>query len=100
MKLKDGVNLQGVCWQVFSAAIVVEAVLQTFGTELVITSCLDGTHMPLSLHYKGLAFDARSHDLAPQFQTHARDEMKKRLGPDYDVVLEKDHFHIEYDPKG
>ena len=99
MKIKEGVKLEGVQWQVFSAAIIVEAVLQSFGTELVITSCLDGQHMPHSLHYKGLAFDARSRDLAPQFQTQARDEMKKRLGPDYDVVLEKDHFHIEHDPK-
>lgn len=100
MKLKDGVKLEGACWQVFSAAVIVESVLATFGTELVITSCLDGQHMPHSLHYKGLAFDARSRELAPAFQIHARDEMKKRLGPDYDVVLEKDHFHIEYDPKG
>ncbi len=99
MKLKDGVKLEGVSWQVFHAAIVVEAVLETFGTELVITSCMDGKHMPTSLHYKGRAFDARSRDLAPAFQVHACDEMKKRLGPDYDVVLEKDHFHIEHDPK-
>lgn len=24
---------------------------------------------------------------------------KYMLGPNYDVVLEKDHIHIEYDPK-
>jgi hypothetical protein len=100
MKLKDStVKLEGVQWQVFHAAVIVESVLQSFGTELVITSCNDGKHMPNSRHYKGLAFDARSRDLAPAFQVHARDEMKKRLGPDYDVVLEKDHFHIEHDPK-
>ena len=100
MKLKDGVKLEGVQWQVFHAALIVETVLETFGTALVITSCVDGKHLPHSLHYKGLAFDARSRDLAPQFQTQAREEMKKRLGPDYDVVLESDHYHIEYDPKG
>ncbi len=100
MKLKAGVKLEGVSWRIFYAAIIVEAVLKTFGVDLVITSACDGQHMPHSLHYKGLAFDARSRELAPQFQTHARDEMKKELGPDYDVVLEKDHFHIEHDPKG
>jgi hypothetical protein len=98
VKIKDGVILEGVQWQVFSAAIIVEAVLKTFGVELVITSCKDGKHMPKSLHYSGLAFDARSRELAPQFQVSACEEMKRRLGPDYDVVLEKDHFHIEYDP--
>lgn len=100
MKLKEGVKLEGVQWRVFHAAIIAESVLESFGVKLVITSCMDGKHKDGSLHYKGLAFDARSRDLAPSFQVHARDEMKKRLGKDYDVVLEKDHFHIEYDPKG
>jgi len=27
------------------------------------------------------------------------DRLKWGLGPHYDVVLEKDHLHIEYDPK-
>lgn len=100
MRLKDSsVNLEGAQWQVFHAAVIVEAVLKTFGVELVITSCKDGKHMPTSLHYKGLAFDARSRELSPAFQTQAAEEMRKRLGPDYDVVLEKDHFHIEYDKK-
>lgn len=100
MRLKDDtVKLEGAQWQVFHAAIITENVLKSFGAELVITSVNDGKHKTNSLHYKGLAFDCRSRDLAPQFQAHARDELKKRLGKDYDVVLEKDHFHIEYDPK-
>lgn len=24
--------------------------------------------------------------------------MKRRLGPDYDAILEKDHIHVEFDP--
>jgi hypothetical protein len=24
--------------------------------------------------------------------------MQEALGPEYDVVLEKDHIHLEYDP--
>lgn len=100
MRLKDSsVNLKGVSWRVFHAAIVVEQVLKNFGVDLVITSCNDGKHMPGSLHYKGEAFDARSRDLPPAFQVQAVEAMKERLGPDYDVVLEKDHFHIEHDPE-
>jgi hypothetical protein len=29
-----------------------------------------------------------------------RNQIKELLGPDYDVVIENDHIHIEYDPKG
>ena len=30
---------------------------------------------------------------------HVTGDIETRLGPDYDVVLEHDHIHVEYDPK-
>ncbi len=71
------------------------------GRELIITSMLDGKHMANSLHYKGLAFDCRTRDLAPQHIPVLVSELRNELGPDYDVIYETDppHIHIEYDPK-
>ena len=63
--------------------------------ELVITSTYEGTHSEGSLHYADLAEDIRRHKKGQE----VRDELKNKLGMDYDVVLRPDHIHIEYDPK-
>lgn len=99
MKLKDSsVKLESAHWTIWHAAIVTEAVLKKYGSELVITSVNDGKHMVDSLHYKGRAMDIRTWYIqGRELQVVA--ELKRELGPDYDVVLEKDHIHIEYDPK-
>jgi len=98
LKTKSSVNLEGLSWRMFWAALKAEIVLTSYGAELVITSALDGKHMDGSLHYKGLAIDVRSRDVSGREPSIARD-LRAALGSDYDVVIEPDHFHIEYDPK-
>ena len=66
---------------------------ETGGAELFITSLRDGNHAAGSLHYDGLAFDMRDN---PKYQIQ---EIRKTLGPGWDIVSEKDHIHCEYDPK-
>jgi len=98
VKLKDGVSLVGVQWQMFKAAIIAEAVYREYGTELVITSANDGKHKEGSLHYKGLALDLRTWTLnGREVMVHAK--LQRALGDQYDVVLEKDHIHVEWDVK-
>jgi hypothetical protein len=63
--------------------------------ELRITSTYEGNHSEGSLHYADLAVDI-GRDKKGQ---EVRDELKHKFGMDYDVVLEPDHIHIEYDPK-
>jgi len=66
---------------------------QANGEDLFITSLRDGNHSPGSLHYDGLAFDIRyPHSATVQ-------QIKDKLGPDWDIVPEPDHIHCEYDPK-
>lgn len=100
MRAKAGVDLTGVSWRMFVASLLIEPIFAMFGAELVITSGVDGKHGDGSLHYSGLALDYRTSTLggyATMVYTKVR-ALLKPLG--YDVVLESDHMHVEYDPKG
>lgn len=68
-----------------------------------ITSAADGDHMINSLHYKNRAFDVRIWNIVGDRTQEAEawcGRLRSTLGKDYDVVLEGNHIHIEYDPKG
>jgi hypothetical protein len=68
--------------------------------EVWVTSGNDSKHMKNSLHFEDLAMDYRTLIIghAPMRQVLAR-LITFMLGDDYDVVLEVDHLHVEYDPK-
>jgi len=68
------------------------------GKDVVITSGIDGSHKSNSLHYKGRALDLRTRHLSDGQRVEIMTELKARLGPNYDVLFEGNHFHIEYDP--
>jgi hypothetical protein len=85
----------------FSAAITAEPIFVAAGQELVITSGTDSKHMEKSLHYAGRALDFRTRDLKDlPAVTAVAQSLKGALDRAYDVVVEKDHIHVEYDPKG
>lgn len=96
MRIKHDVDLRGIQPQAVIAAVVAEALYTKVGAAVVITSGVEGAHMEGSLHYKGLAIDIR----LPFLGTGAkmRLDLMDALGPQYDVVLEKDHIHIEFQP--
>lgn len=99
MKLKDStVSLKGVQWQMFHAAVIAEAVYAKYGAELVITSANDGKHGKNTLHDDGLALDLRTWSLQGR-EVEVAGQLQAALGPDYDVVLESDHIHLEFQPK-
>lgn len=84
---------------IIAAAAVNAKNVLLFQTNTVVTSGNDSTHKEGSLHYQDRALDFRTHDLTPtQIEAWAQ-EIKKRLGSDYDVLIESDHLHVEYDPK-
>ena len=72
------------------------AVLQGHAQDFIVTSTYEGTHGDGSLHYANQAFDIRK-------PTDEREtilaELKAELGHLFDVVVEVNHWHIEYDPK-
>jgi hypothetical protein len=80
---------------------VIERVHQAVGISrgAFITSARDSVHNVGSLHPKGLAVDLRTKDLSPTQKGVLAAGLQKELGKDFDVVLEVDHIHVEYDPE-
>jgi hypothetical protein len=68
--------------------------------EPVITSTYEGNHSPSSLHYANLAVDIRLPYSYSGTNKKLIERLKRELGKDFDIVLEVDHIHCEYDPKG
>lgn len=74
--------------------------LDVIGRDAIITSGTDGKHKVNSLHYKGLAIDLRVFDLTKLQRKQLTEELRQELGDkNWDIVLEPDHIHAEYDPK-
>jgi len=80
---------------VYTDAIIkaAEEVYSELGLDPTITSGNDGQHGPGSYHYQDRALDLRFWDVLEVF----KQKLKAKLLPFYDVVVEKDHFHIEAD---
>lgn len=73
------------------------ALFDESGLSLTITSARDGTHGAHSHHYKGMAFDIRIWDIADEVHDWA-EKIREKLGGNYQVIVERDHIHIEFDP--
>lgn len=96
MKLKEGVLIHEMTPQILLAIMIADRVFSEAGSPLVLTSVCDGTHKVGSLHYSGDAVDLRIWHLDdPQATAQV---LRESLGENYDVVLERTHIHVEYDP--
>jgi len=110
-KIKAGVSLAGLAPEMLIADAVVAAVYQELGAlELVITSVGDGRHGPRSLHtidpVRVKAIDYRRWTLRFEIDGGAVNDraaeaarvIQHRLRDQFDIVLESDHLHVEFDP--
>ena len=101
MILEVGVILLGLWPEMYLALELAEPIFAGEGVELVVTSTGGGKHKRGSLHYVGLAVDLRTRDLPDkESKIRVHKVLARALGQDYDIVLEKDHIHVEFDPKG
>jgi len=102
MKLKsDNVSLNNLQPQIVLALIVASEVYNEHDVELVVTSANDSTHSGTSLHYSGSAVDLRTYSLVDRGidPRGVRDSISSKLNVDFDVILESDHIHLEYQPR-
>jgi hypothetical protein len=101
MSIKAGVDLRGLAPQMAVAYTIAQRVYsEQAGVACVITSASDGKHGPNSLHYQGKALDLRTRTLRPEQVHPVFMALKDALHPGgFDVVLETDHIHVEFDWK-
>jgi len=95
MLLKAGVDISRLNREIRRALPKIENVYKPYGYELIITSTYEGNHGAGSLHYGDDAIDTRKET---KFERNVVKDLKVGLGTAFDVVLEMDHIHIEYDP--
>ncbi|MBI4379503.1 MAG: hypothetical protein HY578_10450, partial [Nitrospinae bacterium] len=84
----DITGIEGTVDSIFNSVASKDAIV-TFTTNVV--------HGANSLHYSGNAIDLRIRDLSPSQIPQIVNGLRNALGSDYDVILEGDHIHIEYD---
>lgn len=100
LSIKKGVKLHGLVPQVLLALRTLEELYAREGWGLVITSGVEGTHKRQSAHYSGRAIDIRTNNLPTTVDLKKLvADAQTALGVDFDVVLESDHIHLEWDPK-
>ena len=100
MIFKDAsLGFQSLKPQLTLALMVLDGVFEKNDSELVITSINDARHSKTSLHYSGAAVDIRSRNIPDK--EFLLKKCKEALGysPDFDMILEFDHYHLEYQPK-
>ena len=99
IKLKPGVSIIGVKPETVLGIAVAGSVFNAFGYDLIVTSVTEGRHGNGSLHFPGFAFDCRRRHIQSKDVGSISASLKEALGPEFDVVLESDHWHIEFQPK-
>ena len=96
MLIKSGVDIFRLKRQIRRALNHVDIVYAKYDQEVVVTSAYEKDHSPSSLHYGNDAFDIRK---PKSYEKEILAELRRRLGNNYDIVAEKTHWHIEWDPK-
>lgn len=81
---------------------IVSNTLALAGLHLVITSGAEGLHRDGSLHYRFRAFDMRNNNWSDGQRKEIPEALKRKfaaLNYPVDVVVERDHIHIEWDER-
>ena len=90
--------------EVLTALGTATALYGSINLPCVVTSGNDAKHRIGSLHYVGRAFDLRSKTVPREKLDRLVGDLRRELGPRFDVVLESrggdnEHIHVELDPK-
>lgn len=111
VRAKDNVRprnlviLAAACNVFSEMAAAFQPIFADYPRELWITAGIDGKHSANSRHYSGNALDLRSKAFpSVALKQEFTKRLSKRLGPDYQVILEdlngpNEHVHAEYDPR-
>jgi len=97
MLLKPGVDISKLEKPIRTTLGILDDLLPDHEGIFVVTSTYEGDHIPNSLHYAHRAYDfvilrGDSEEIIERF--------RKAVGKDYDILVDVNHYHIEYDPEG
>jgi hypothetical protein len=100
VSMKAGTSIVGVSPEMAFGLVIIAGVFQARSVPCVVTACTDGRHGNGSLHYVGAAVDLRlpSRILGDAADLAMVQDLRAALGTEWDVVLETDHLHCEFDP--
>lgn len=96
MKILNNQEIENLRPEILIALRLFDYFCSAEGYLLQVTWTTGGKHGKRSLHPKRRAFDALPLAKAGAYIIAA---CRQVLGPDYDIVEEKDHLHVEWDPK-
>lgn len=96
MKLVNDANIQGLhpVMRPVLKEVEKEYIRQGIADGAVVTCGLNGEHSAGSWHYYGVALDFRTYFFSDD-QKHRVTQHLKEVLPQYDVILESTHLHIE-----
>lgn len=97
-RFKKGVEIRGVRTEMAGAWGAVASAYAEFGYECVITSVCDSEHKSL-VHILGMASDFRIRHVRVGWHEKLAKRIGECLTDEFDVVLEDDHIHVEFDPR-
>src|SRR3972149_5724160 len=94
IKYKENVPIDTPSEAILKARPIIEKVYKRyFDQDLMVTSTSDGKHMTKSKHYK-VPREAEDYRFPEKFRSFMW-SLTAELGDDYQVIVEKDHLHIE-----
>jgi len=96
MLIKAGVDISRLNREIRRSLPWAESVYDQYSKRFVITSTYEGNHGAGSLHYGNDAYDL---ELPVKNGKRIYQGIKDTFPESFDVVLESDHIHVEYDPK-
>lgn len=99
LEIKEGVDFAMLDPRIIPAVWKCHAIYDQYGKPCVITSGRDSKHSCMSKHYFGMAVDLRTRFFSESQKIKVSTEIRDALGKDFDVILESDHIHVEYDPE-
>ena len=65
------------------------------GRDATVTYTTNDGHLQNSRHYIGEAIDLRTWGMTPQQVRQYRNSLQRNLGPDYRVIEEGNHIHVQ-----
>lgn len=100
LKFKTNVKINGIKPEACIIITVVHSIYSVHDIACEVTSVTEGKHSRTSLHYIGHAVDFGIKNLGTVFAKEILEDIKTALTDEFDVLLEKDHIHVEFQPKG